>query len=733
MNRIVRNRAVLTAVVATFPALSISDAPEAAEPAALEEIIVTAQKREQSLQVMPIAITAISGESLSRVGVNNVRDLRFLVPSMEIGTQNGVQTNIVIRGIGGEIPNIGGEAGVTVSQDGVPFARNVFFNVDFLDIERIEVLRGPQGTINGRNATGGAINVLSKRPTEEFEAGVELAAGDYSLFSGTGYVSGPIGDSGILGRLAFGTRHSDGWYDNTLLDRDLPGSELYHGRASFLADFSDNFEALLVLDFLGDDGLAGTPSTSIGRIRDDRPSLAEIFGIPDGDPEKLRGEAEFANTSDKEQTGATLRLTWDISDSSTLTSTTSYHSQEVDNTVDCDALRVDACAITDFIFDVDQVTQELTLSSDLSDRASLIFGGVYIDEEAGQSSSFASFPSFGGIPFGTFTSDLRQDLTSWAVYGQVEYRISDTVQLSVGGRYTDDKKDLRQVDFQFGFTNIIDVSDSWDAFTPRVSIDYIPSDDLTIYASVARGFKAGGFNSYASPANPFLPEFVWTYEAGAKILAMDDRVRMSATVFFSDYKDQQQNVFGLGGSIFPSVQNAGQSEILGIELELEAMPTDNLRFGLTGSYLDAEFTELMTADPVYPELGAPDPTTGLNVRDLSGMRLPRASKWQFSTYFDFSIALSDNLGGFLRVDYSWRDEFFFSIYNHANDRQDGYGLLNVNVGMNGNDGNWRLTAFARNLSDERYFVATENNSFIGQFIGFLGEPRTYGVKLSFDY
>ncbi len=698
----------------------------------IEEVVVTAVKRKEGIQDIPIAISALSGETLSRRGVSGLLDLQKQTPSLQIGN-DGHQVFVTMRGIGSEVANIGAASGVSFSQDGVVYGRNVLFDANFLDVDRVEIVRGPQGTINGRNATGGAVHVHSNLPGESFEAAIKGTVANYDRRALEGYVNGALGDR-LYGRLAFKVDHADGWIDNRLLDEEYEDRDKTHVRASFLTPITDSFEALLIIDSIQDDSIRqGTFSD--GRSLPGVPSFAETSGVPQIDADDLEFEGDSVTDSDKEQLSLTLQMTWDISPRATLTSTTGYIDYELTRAYDCDGTSLSVCGFSQLDFEVEQFSQELTLTADLSDDVDLILGGLYLTDDSAEPANFFS-EEFVGLPPDLFVVTPKQELTSYAIYSQIRYAFAENWQLSVGARYTEDEKDYEEVPPAGSIVGPIGpASDSWDDITPRIAIDYTPTDDLTVYASAAKGFKAGGYNAFAAELNVFDPEEVWSYELGFKAKWLDDTLRVAGAGFFMDYQDLQQNVFGLGGGFLPRILNSGEAEIKGIELEVEATLGEHWRFNFAGTWLDAEFTELRTADNIQPELGVVDPTTGLNVRDLSGNPLPRAPELQINTGIEYETNLSNFLILSVGVDYSWRDDATFTIYNRDTSSQDSYGLLNAFINLQTTDGRWDITAFGQNLEDERYVLNRSETAAglapVADTRSSFGAPRMYGISVEY--
>ena len=689
--------------------------------AQIDEIIVTAEKREESIQNLPIAISAYDGTRLEKSGVDGVRDLVQIAPSLNIGDK-GSETFITIRGIGSEVASIGSEPGVTVSQDGVVLARHLFFNADFLDVNRVEVLRGPQGTISGRNATGGAIKIVSNQPTEELTAGLNLTAGNYSKFGTEMFVSGPIATERLKGRIAFKSDHADGWLSDPGQDQDLGGEDLLHARGSLLAEITEDFSALLTVEGVRDRSLPQS-TVNIGRADPAIPSIGEVLGVPDADVENLTILQSQRRDFEKDMYGTSLRLTWDVLPSTTVTSTTGYLKLDILDAQDTDGT---LASLGDFPFwrwNLWQITEELTLVSDINDRLDLILGGLYLRESAEQPLEFVAATL--GIAPGNFVVHPDQDLTSYSAYGQLRVNIVENLRASFGIRYTRDNKKY----FEDGviFAPVAGgTEESWSSVTPRFALDYDVTEDLTIYANVSRGFKAGGINTLTLGTNVFEPETVWNYEAGIKGNWFNDRLWAGLTGFHADYKNLQQQIYAAGpfGVPVASVINVPSADINGIELEANAAPAEGWQFGASVTWLDAKLGTFSSVDP------ADSMAKTFTDRDL-----PRSPTFQYTLSGEYSHPIGAFIGS-LRADYSWRGDQFFTIFNNQLSQQEAYGLLNLNASFGTEDGRWGLSVFGRNVTDKRYL----SNGFISPILpgipmnlGSIGEPRTYGVTLSYTY
>ena len=717
---------IATAIFATSGAAAIA-ADEANEPVTreLEEVVVTAQKRAENMYDLPIAISAFSGEDLSRGGVTGIRDLKQMAPSLQYGTHS-IGGAISIRGIGAELNNIGAEPGVVVSQDGVPIASQIMFDTDFFDVERVEVLRGPQGTINGRNATGGAVNIHSALPTDQFEAGLEVSLGNYNGFAAKGLVSGELSGS-LFGRIAFSTDKRDGWLTNTLLGQDAGERDRRHVRGSLVAKPTDWAEVTLIVDLIDDDSNHGA-SFDNGRARPDVPSLPEIYSVAAPDKENLTLEADQANAKMVEQQNYILEAEFRLSDRASLTSTTAYLTHDGEIATDYDGTRLSASNQIFLGFDIDQFSQEITLAADLNESTDLILGGFYMNVDSAEPALFT------GALFGTdlFTAVPSQELDTQAVYGQLRYSATDALRVSLGLRYTEDKK--RNSDkatcCSIGSAPFFDggAGNTWTAVTGKVAVDYAPGDRSTLFANAARGFKGGGFNSFSYPLDEYQPEFVWSYEIGAKTTSESGRLRFAATTFFMDYKGLQQVVYAAPeGSLSPigiGVENAAAATIKGLEVEAEMLIGNNLDVNVAGSWINARFDEFVNFDRVFPELGN---------QDLSGNRLARSPDAQYVLGIKYSRSFSRGFSASLRVDYQWQDKVYFTFYNQELIAQSAYGLLNLRLELAHQD-RWTVAVYANNVRDERY-LSNAQSAFPGGNItqvARLGWPRMYGLTIGYE-
>lgn len=706
----------------------------------LSEVVVTAEKRAESIQSLPIAISAFSGETMLNRGIDRLEDLQFLAPSLQIWDQKTLQTPIKIRGIGQDIGNTATESGVSVSWNGVPYSNARFFSSEFFDMDRVEVLRGPQGTISGRNATAGAINLYSRAPTESFEGSIKASAGNFGRWGLESAVSGPLVGERLLGRLAARTEQSDGWITNRLIPGEQIGAlDVLQGRGSLLATLTDSFKAELFLEGYRDRSVPTVHVYVDRRVRPDVPSLTEVTGFPGFDLDAASVQRNDPTVQDRSQYQGALKLSWQLGHSASLTSVTGYVKEDSEKLIDADSLPSSVLPIV-FSDELRQISQEITLTADVTDQMDVIAGAMYIDAN---SSGYQHIDLFGGAI--VLDSSGSSKLSSWAAYTQWRYRVTDTVRFTAGARFTQDHKDSTSIAFTDGVQDKdLRQDHSWSAWTPRFAVDYTPTPDLTLYGSMSRGFKSGGL----SDTGAFDPEYLWNYEIGAKKSWLNGRMRTALTAFFMDYKNQQQTLYLYDSAGYTSATiNSQASTSKGIEAEVDAIVTERFRFTFAGTWLNAKFDSLQQPDGVFPELGSPQVPGGPNFRDLSGNRMPLAPEWQLSVSGEYRAPIPHaTLGGsaleaVLTASYSWQDRVFFNFFNHYADSQGAYGLLNLTAALQTADERWQLSAFVRNLANKLYYPAgeilgTPSEPFgapAAYFIGYPGMPRTYGARLAYRF
>ncbi len=704
------------------------------EQAILEEIIVTARRRTESLQDVPIAVTALTGEQLSLSGAADISELTQSVPSVTIEASRATNSTITafIRGVGQQDPLAGFEQGVALYIDDVYMARPQGALLDIYDVERIEVLRGPQGTLYGRNAVGGAIKYVTRRLSDETEFRIKAAVGEYSQADLVATASTPISDTLRVGG-TFASLNRDGYGANLTTGDENYNKDVVGLRLSAEYDPSDSVSMRLSYDKTEDDsapvaGFRPFPGAFTGA-----PVLGDVRDTLAGAAINVSTAGINGNNS-VESEGMHLSIDWQINDQLTFRSITANREDYTESVIDFDSL-----AAQDFdaqvIYDNEQFSQEFQLLFD-TDRLNVVAGLYYLDATAsndfdvvlGQLGVFAF-----GAPLTAFTGGVV-DTESWSLFADATYALDDRWSLTVGGRYTEDKRsaDIFRANYlgagspQFGNSSAIflaatsdfEASRTFDDFTPRVNIGYALNDNVNLYAGYNQGFKAGSFDprganfATAEVVEGFEPETIDSWELGLKATVLDGRGTTNIAVFSSDYQDMQipgsvgvdTTGDGNNDSFVGTVTNAGQADINGIEFEGNFLLTDNLTLQLALSLLDAEIKEWIV--------------NGVNVAGQREVQNTPESMAYIGLGYTKDLA-SGSL--YLGANWSYRDDTFqFELPTPVLD-QEAYDVINASVVWTNNSEKLRLGLHGKNLGDEDIRTS-------GYCFGSGGCPSTLGLE-----
>lgn len=708
-------------------------------------ITVTAERRADTIQEVPLAISAVSGDDLAESNIYDTEALASTVPGLVL--QRDVVGKAVIRGIGTENFTVGGDPGVAVYNDGAYMARSSTAIFDFFDVERVEVLRGPQGTLYGRNATGGVINVISNAPTDYFEARGSFTYGNYDQIRAEAAISGPITD-GVRFRIAGLYSKRDGFTENIFpgiesrgLD-ELDTKDLFAIRARLDIDLGDRVELELIGDIYRDDSNPPafwyTDDTLPWQGPDSiypRDLRTVAQGYETGTPGLPDLEVGQANRQD--QDGLTARLTYD-GDAISVTSTTSYREIGFDWINDGDGLS-DYLVVYFQRDESEQFSQDLQIASAGDGPFQWIAGAFYLTEDSDGLYAIPLGPAFGNS---TIAYIGTNETEAFGVFAEGSYTFGD-LTVTAGLRYSDESKDatLNYLFPLIGLDLDFDESLSFDAFTPRFVIEYQATPDVNLYASVTRGFKSGGFSLLDNPLNSFDAEKIWAYEAGLKSQFAEDRVRLNLAGFYYDYTDQQLSQVT---NLATQTTNAGSSTIWGLEAELVAILAPGFTVEGNLAYLDTEFDEFCTTDSRNPALPLDaanctfdDGMGGTFVTsNLAGNSLPRAPDFTSFLAATYETELSNSLNGSARIEWQYTGDQFFSVFNRPTIRQEGYSLFNASIGISNADERWSLRFWGRNIFDEEYFSNLFESGVLDNVVipqGFVGPPATYGATVGFNF
>ena len=744
MRRDVMAVMVMQAAVAGPAAAASDEAPAIAGQ--LEEIVVTARRTEETLQRVPISMSAISAQDLADRSLESLADVGQSVPNLlfgERGASGRGSAVVYIRGVGQADVRPTYDPAVGVYIDGVFLGRMQGNDLDTMDVERVEVLRGPQGTLFGKNTSGGAVNIVTRQPDlTEYQGKLQLTAGSRNRFDALGSVNFPlVADKAAL-LIAASRRTQDG-YGTRADGQDMANTDRTSGRLALRLQLTDAFSALLAADALTYDEtnsmfklVATFPAPPVALINRLTPVPYDDRWLSQGD---FFNSAGGPNSSRGDLYGTALTLRYDLG-ATELKSISSYRDNVVHSDQDADLSPVTILDEYDESRQ-HQFSQELQASgTSLGDRLSWVLGLYYFDESVHNKVDFAIVPAL--QPFignRSFSNDLRVRNESYAAFGQGNYGLTEQLRVTTGLRYTHDRKevDRRNLTYPSGIPNQPQAvrSATSDDVSTRVGLDYQWTPELMTYVSAAKGYKAGGFNGRASSVtdfNEYDPETVWTYELGLRSDFLDRRVRFNATAFYSDYSDLQLQISGsttVNGAPAPFnvVTNVPKARIVGGEVELRVIPARGLELSAEAGFTDASYTELPTDAQFL--------ASQLIDEDSEFVYTPRTS---VTLAAEYTAALSDRFELSARVDYAHKSTIDYDVANSPLLRQKPYGLLNARITLLHASNGLSLAVFGTNLTDERYFVggfddADTPNPGLGFAFRNMAAPREYGVSAQWQF
>jgi len=721
----------------------------------LERIEVTARKTAESLQNVPVAVTSIGAEQLEQNGISVMTEVQQFSPNTTLQSSRGTNSTLTafIRGVGQDDPLWGYEPGVGIYVDDVYIARPQGAVLDILDVERIEILRGPQGSLYGKNTIGGAIKYVTKKMSGDAEFDLEATFGSYARqdYKVAGKI--PVVDDKLYVGFALASISRDGYGE--FLQSDLPGQDLenynkdvFAGRATIEFTPTDDWFFRFNYDNTQDD------SNAKGGYRL-LPSVVTDAPIPDSVYDSYTSMPTWNSV---ESEGMSLTAEYFINDFWSVKSVTASRSNYSKTNIDFDntAERIfDVPAI----YDDEQFSQEFQLNYD-SDNLSVVSGLYYFDGES--CGHFDAILEHLGTVLGA--AGLTREVTgcnnseSYAVYAQGSYNVTEKLSFTLGARYTQEEKEAvvnNGVVFEtvypesgwvpgyergdVAFPEVLNDSEDWSRFSPRAGVEYQYSDDMMFFASYSQGFKSGTFNPRASGPEPAVdPEIVDSYEVGVKS-EWNDNLRINATVFYLDHQDRQFVTVlpvegGDGSELSQRLGNIGQSTASGLELEVSYAATDSLNLFATLGLIDSSFEEVNSYDSDGNPMDITDTFTITNTPETTAN-------------VGFTYNIESAIGGFVvNGNYYYRSEYDLNVTDNLLS-QDGYGLLNVGVNWYSNEGDWTAALHFKNITDEEYLVG--NYAFLGEqntdgsyqpglggdttLIGYYGDPATVSLTIGYQF
>ncbi len=725
--------AALLASGAAPAAFAQSEANDSDEILVIEEVIVTAQRREQTMQEVPMSISAFTGAELAALQADNLDSIQGAVPNLNLVQGRGYSSNVnaFIRGVGQPDALQSFDPAVGVYIDDVYVARIQGALFKLYDIERIEVLRGPQGTLYGKNTPGGAIRLITRSPGDEFVAEAGALVGSYGRWSARGYLSGAMSDDFAMS-VSFLHDEHDGFVTDPADGRKYNNADTSVARIKGNWDASESVNVEFSMDYTKED-----VRLTLGRSEVLLYSIDLINGIV---PRSLPpvGEWDFRTSTsmtdrssqELDNYGGNLTVAWDINQDLTMKSITAYRKLDSTAYIDIDATVLE---LGDVLVDIDQkqFSQEFQFIGSVGDNIDYVGGLYYLNEQvpSHQEAYADDFLLFAGTPI-SFLRTIDDDLEtkSYAVFGQVDWRFADGWNLGLGLRYTTEEKDywrttstfsniLGTADPAFEFSD----SDDWSAWTPTVTLDYQVTDQVRLYGRLAEGFKSGGFNGRANSAadvSTFDPETVWTAEIGAKTIMQGGRLMANYALFYSKYDDFQARV-SVGDGIdfrFP-VLNAARLDIKGAEFEMTWLPIDPLSLSTQIGYLDSTYGGggFTGADGI-PDEPAFSPEWTMRFAGTWTQNLSNGSSLMFTAAANY------------------RDAMWLSVENTPALTEGDYWLFDAVVSWLSEDGKWTVSGGMKNIADEVYRVEGQEFSSVGGIqTAYYGAPQTWTISVDYKF
>lgn len=740
--------AITVALACSAPLMAQDGAPserESSEATRLDSVTVTARRREESAQDVPVAVSSFDGDDLREMQARTLDGLQGAVPNLNIvqGRGSASSVNVFIRGIGQPDALQSFDPGVGIYVDDVYYSRIQGAMFTLFDLERVEVLRGPQGTLYGKNSTGGAIKLVTRDPGDVTSGAAEFTVGDYGRLEGRFYGTTPLSEN-IGASIALVSTASDGYVRDSVTGRDYNDDDTDALRVKFAGQGSDVFRWSVTADYTRQDNSLTMGQAMAPLVQIDLATGVRVLSLPDTQPWDYRSTSSFTNGEGQKLThwGITLALDWELSSEWGLKSITAHRDLRTDFFIDIDASEFELGDV--FVgVDQDQLSQEFQFQYDNGDNLQSVFGLYYLRENvpSHQEAYADDFLAFSGAPLDflrTIDDDLRT--TSYAGFAHSSWEFSPTWTLAAGLRYTHEKKNYARTTSTFSNLPALtadpafafNVSESWSAFTPSLSLQKQFNDNLMGYFSANRGFKSGGFNGRAnSPADlsAYDPETVWTYEFGLKSSSDDGRRVVNVTAFHSDYEDFQARVSEIvnPGAAIPNfsfpVLNAAKLRIQGIELEAMALVGDGLRLSAQVGYQNAEYREFN------------DPRVVLNpaLADLHE-HVPFAPDWTGRLAASQLFMLANDSTLTIGGDWSYKSKTWLSVDNRDVLSQDAYGLLGMFATWDSADGSWQVRGGVKNMTDKLYKTDGQEFSSVGNIqTAYYGWPRHYYVAVRYNF
>jgi len=725
------------ALIMAIAAINISYAEQSNNSLVLEEVIVTAQKKTESLQDAPISLIAFGSEKLEQLGISDVGDIQAAVPNLSTAPHPSNRNSLTafIRGVGNADLQITKDPAVGVYLDGVYLGRSGGLTADIADVQAIEVLRGPQGTLYGRNTTGGAISIRSVQADEEFSLKQKISKGNRGYWRTLTQVNLPITDT-VMVRAAFSRSAEDGWVENIGTGKDFGEQQKQALRLAVRWLVSDT----LTLDYAFDQSEINGGQLAYQLTHITNPNGAGLAPFSRDTRQSALSVNNLEKSSD-DVSGHSLTASWFISDDLTIKSITAYRDLDEFAYQDYSAsahhfsggafpsMVASGAEILDTRTDKvqDQISQEIQFLGTLYGKIDYV-AGLYYFKEKGREDQLASLNllALGGFPeIAEEYNEVDASAESLAAFSQFEYTpdlLEQRLHLTLGMRYTNDKREASKYDNLFNNLNGATVSgeQSSSKFTPSITAAYDLSDDINAYAKIATAYRAGGFNTRGTEsrfASGFDPEELLAYEIGSKAELFNRRIRLNLAAFLYEYTDLQVDQSDPVNIIATDTFNAGEAEMSGAEIDLTAVLSRDLLLNVSYGYLDANYESFIQY--------------GQEVSNSKNV--PSAPQHSYNISLDYARTVSfGELNAALN--YSWEDEYYFSSQGVA--RKDDVGLLGATLGVRDiamGDGELSVQLWGKNLENKNYAAHEIDWAASGFVTTIFGEPRSFGLDVTLSF
>lgn len=669
----------------------------------LEEVRVSAKRYDTDLQTTSVAVSAFTAADLAAAGVNDTRDLALFTPSLTIGGDSQLGNfPIVLRGVGNnDSDGPSQDAPIAVYVDGVYQARPFQNAFELADIERVEVLRGPQGTLFGRNAAGGALNYVSRQPTDTAQGSATVGFARYDSYEANGFFMTPLNSNWGI-KLAAGTRESGGWTENQLNGGETPRerSKIFRGSVRYQNGGWD-------VIFAASTGQLNFTSAI------NNPSF-----LPDVGPDYVALDAP--QYEEREFSDASITVNQE-SNLGVFTAIAAWQESSALFSWDADGSAEPLIQFGPLDLQSEVGSLELRLRSDSNQRFRWVVGAYYFRETGSLAGPVRAGPGFTGLPEYITATLFDNDAATTSISGfsEVYYDVTPKLTLAAGLRYTRDEKQNTNRDMTQPNPLRYAASDTWSEPTPRVVAEYKATDDVFVYASASKGFRSGTWAISGTSPIAADPETIWSYEAGVKTELLDRSLRVNMAAYYMDYKDKQERVItGIG---ITETRNATGARIEGAEVEFTFLPTAHLRLGGFANYLHATFGQFI-------DLG-PDGSVAV----LTDKFLPRSPEWKYALMGQYEFEFGNGQTLTPRIEWSHESQSFFSRRNADIVGTDGWDVVNFKLLWSLND-RWSATAYVDNLGDERYKNNVSDVENVGLGTPTLySAPRQWGLKVSYKY